>query len=262
MHPGVVRMKAIARSFVLWPGIDSDIGEMVRSCPECSRQRNAPTAAPLMPWPWATRPWQRVHVDFAEKNGNMFLVVAESHPKWLEVLLTKRTSAGSTITEITEITEMKKLFSAYELPESVVSENGPQFTAEEFETFLKLNGVKHVLCPPYHPASNGLVERNVQTFNNILAKADPRIPLQHRISDILFQYRNTPHCITGLIPPLSVTVSEESSPNKVNPAETEPANQGSRATAERKTTPCIIYQPVRMRNTREGEEKWRPGTVT
>ena len=56
MHPGMVRMKAIARSFVCWLGIDNDIKEMVRSCPECSRHRNAPTASPLMPWPWATRP--------------------------------------------------------------------------------------------------------------------------------------------------------------------------------------------------------------
>ena len=57
MHPGMVRMKAIARSFVWWLGIDSDIEEMVRSCIECSRHRNAPTAALLMPWPWVTRPW-------------------------------------------------------------------------------------------------------------------------------------------------------------------------------------------------------------
>ena len=34
-HPGVIRMKAIARSFVWWPGIDADIEDLVRACPEC-----------------------------------------------------------------------------------------------------------------------------------------------------------------------------------------------------------------------------------
>ena len=94
---------------------------------------------------------------------------------------------------------LRKLFAAYGLPESAVLDNGSQFTSEEFETFLKLNHVEHV-CPPYHPASNGLAERNVQTFKNMLTKADPRIPLQHRDSDILFQYRNTPLTITGRTP--------------------------------------------------------------
>ena len=47
-----------------------------------------------------THPWERVHVDFGEKNGKMFLVVADSHSKWLEVLLMKSTAAESTITEL------------------------------------------------------------------------------------------------------------------------------------------------------------------
>ena len=58
----------------------------------------------------------------------------------------------------------------------MVSDNGPQLTSEE--PFLKLNGEKHVLFPAYHPASDGLGKRNVQTLKNVLAKADPRIPLQ------------------------------------------------------------------------------------
>ena len=42
MHPGIVTMNSISRRFMWWPGIDSDIEEMVRSWSECSRQRNAP----------------------------------------------------------------------------------------------------------------------------------------------------------------------------------------------------------------------------
>ncbi|KAK2147790.1 hypothetical protein LSH36_535g01007 [Paralvinella palmiformis] len=154
MHPGIVRMKSIARSFMWWPGIDSDIEEMVQSCSECLWQRHAPPAVSFSPWLWVViRLWQRVHVDFAEKKV------------LIEVLIMNSTTAGSIVTEL------RKLFDAYGLLQSVVSDNRPQFTLEEFETFLKLNGVKHVLCPPYHQASNGLTERNVQTFNNMLANA-------------------------------------------------------------------------------------------
>ena len=189
MHPGIVRMKAIARSFMWWPGLDTDIEDLVRKCPECSALRNTPPTAPLIPWPWATHPWQRIHIDFAEKLGHNFLIVSDSHSKWLEVIHMNSTTSSNTITEL------RKLFAAYGLPQECVSDNGPQFTSAEFTTFLKLNGVRHILCPVYHGASNGQAERSVQTLKNMLAKANPNIPLQHRLSDILFQYRNTPHTV-------------------------------------------------------------------
>ena len=52
----------------------------------------------------------------------------------------------------------------------LISDNGPQFTATEFEDFLERNGVKHTWTPPYHPSSNGAAERNVQIVKNNLKK--------------------------------------------------------------------------------------------
>jgi transposase InsO family protein len=49
---------------------------------------------------------------------------------------------------------------------SIVSDSGPQFTSGEFENFTKQNGIKHYKSAPFHPATNGLVERFVQTFKN------------------------------------------------------------------------------------------------
>ena len=51
MHPGIVRMKAIARSYLWWPGLDADIESLVQSCLQCSKVKNMPPTAPLIPWP-------------------------------------------------------------------------------------------------------------------------------------------------------------------------------------------------------------------
>ena len=72
------------------------------------------------------------------------------------------------VTASKTIDELRKHFAAYGLPEQVVTDNGPQFIAEEFTLFLKQNGVKHLKCSPYHPSSNGAVERLVQSFKKSL----------------------------------------------------------------------------------------------
>ena len=43
------------------------------------------------------------------------------------------------------------------LPLELVSDNGPQFVAREFQKFLKMNYIKNTLCPPYHPFTKLMV---------------------------------------------------------------------------------------------------------
>ena len=79
----------------------------------------------------------------------------------------------------------------------IVSDNRPQFTSAEFEEFMKRNGIKHISTPPYHPASNGTVERLVQSFKQSLkASASSGLSMQRQLENFLITYQNTPHSIT------------------------------------------------------------------
>ena len=60
------------------------------------------------------------------------------------------------------IEELRKMLAKFGLPEMIVTDNGMGFVSEEFELFLRSNGIKHTTSAPYHPASNGLAERAVQ----------------------------------------------------------------------------------------------------
>jgi len=92
----------------------------------------------------------------------MFLIVADSHSKWLEVELMHSITSEATIENFRE------MFARYGIPQQLVSDNGPQFTLQEFSNFAKANGIKHTLVAPYHPRSNGQAERFVQTFKQFL----------------------------------------------------------------------------------------------
>jgi hypothetical protein len=64
-HPGVIRIKTLARSYVWRPGIDCDIEKLVKQHFGCQKNQNMPAITPLHPWEWPSSPWQRVHIDLA-----------------------------------------------------------------------------------------------------------------------------------------------------------------------------------------------------
>ena len=118
-HPGMTRMKALARMYVWWPLIDKDIEQSVQQCHLCQQQQAAPPVAPLQPWKWPSRPWVRLHMDFAGPfEGKMILVVIDSHSKWIEAYPTD----SSTSTKVIELS--RTLFSQFGIPEVLVMDNG------------------------------------------------------------------------------------------------------------------------------------------
>ncbi|XP_043229828.1 uncharacterized protein K02A2.6-like [Amphibalanus amphitrite] len=93
-HPGMRRMKSLARSIVWWPGIDAQIERVVQNCSPCQQSRPKPPHAELHPWAWPSRPWSRIHCDFAEpRDAGDGWELALS--KWL---LRQRTTPHSTTT--------------------------------------------------------------------------------------------------------------------------------------------------------------------
>ena len=189
-HPGMAKMKSLARSYLWWPGMDKNIEECVKQCDVCQQTRKDPPAAPLPPWVWPDKPWTRVHIDYAGPlEGKMFLLITDAHSKWVEIHATSSSTSSITI----EL--LRKTFASLGLPEVLVSDNATAFTSAEFSEFLHRNGVRHVRTPPYHPASNGLVERAVQSFKRIRNGS-----INTRLARYLFKYRSTPHTSTGMSP--------------------------------------------------------------
>ena len=123
----------------------------------------------------------------------MFLIIIDAHSKWLEVHPV--TSINATVT----IQHMRTIFSTFGLPEVLVTDNGPSFVSRKFEEFLRRNGIKHKTTDPYHPASNGLAEEVVQTFERGIRKMRTGT-LQDKIARFLLSYRNTPQRTTDIAP--------------------------------------------------------------
>ena len=104
-------------------------------------------------------------------------------------------------TSAATIEKMNLSFACHGLPVLLVTDIGSNCTSQEFETFLKSHGVRHVRTDPYHPASNGLFERAVHTFKTAMKKSGGKgESMETRLSKFLFQYKITPHSSTGVSP--------------------------------------------------------------
>ena len=191
----MVRMKMLARSYFWWSGLDADIEQKVKNCESCQRNAKAPSAAPLHSWEWPSRPWSRLHIDYAGPfEGHMFLV-GDAYSKWIEVFKTSSSTAAVTIQKLREY------FSVHGLPDIIVSDNGTAFTGEEFALFMSENGIKHITSAPKHRASNGFAERYVRTFKETMKKmGNEKESIDTKLSRYLLSYRTTPHATTGKTP--------------------------------------------------------------
>jgi len=195
-HQGIAEMKAVARSHVWWPKLDECIEQLAENCLPCQQVKNIPSPAPLNPWVWASRPWQRIciiRINFAgPMKGKTYLRLVDAHSKWPEVVEMSSTSAASTIQQL------PSLFARFGLPEHCVLDNGPPFNSQDFAAFMKSNGIKHICSSPYQPATNGWF---VQTFKRALVTSEGSgRPVHHHLASFLLTYRNTPHATTNHSP--------------------------------------------------------------
>ena len=79
------RTKAYAISYIWWPSVDSQMEEYLKSCESCQMFRNKPAHAPLHPWKFPARDWERIHIDYGTFDKKMLLIIIDSYSKWIEV---------------------------------------------------------------------------------------------------------------------------------------------------------------------------------
>ena len=260
-HIGIARTKSLARSYVWWPLIDLDIERVTKSCYQCEIHKNNPPQAPLNPWVWPDRPWQRVHMDFAGPFlGKMFLIIIDSHSKWIDVKIMNK------ITTVDTILELRDVFSTFGLPDTIVTDNGPSWTSEHFRNFLVYNGVEHILSAPYHPASNGLAERAVQLFKHAM-RTNTNGSLRERVYKFLTKYRSTPHSTTGLTPAeLMIGRKFKTHLDLLHPAlqtkvQKQQRMQASQHDKTSRSRDIGVSDDVLVRNYSKTGEKWIPGVI-
>ena len=119
-HLGISSTKALARSYIWFPGLDVEIEQMVKHCEACQMHQANPASSIPHPWTHPTGPWERIHIDFCAFNKCEWLIIVDAYSKWLEVV-----KMGQNTTSKKLIEKLREVFSHTGLPIVLVSDNGP-----------------------------------------------------------------------------------------------------------------------------------------
>lgn len=175
-HQGISRCCSRAQAAVWW---QQCIVNTVKQCVTCIK-KSPPAREPLITTTLPSYPWQRVATDlFIFKNMTYLLVVDyfSCYPVVIKL--------GNITTSTAVISALKSIFSQFGIPETVMSDNGPQYASQEFCDFSHSYNFSHITSSPYYPQSNGLAERGVRTVKQLLTDSSD-------VHMALLNYRSTP----------------------------------------------------------------------
>ena len=153
-HQGILKSRERARQSVWWPGLSEELEETVKNCSVCIKFQS-PRAQPLLPIRMPDLPWPRVGTDLFEWKKTNYLLMIDYFSRWIEIAKLKQTTSQCVIDHI------RSIFARHGIPETLISDNGPQYSAERY-------GFEHITSTPHFPQSNVEAERAVQTVKNLL----------------------------------------------------------------------------------------------
>ena len=182
-HCGIEGSLHRAHEGVYWPGMNSDLKEYFQKCGLCNSHGQKQQNETLMSHEATDRPFDKIGVDLFELNKCTYFLTVDYFSSFLEVdPLTSTTTAAI-------VRKLKGHFAHYGIPLVLVSDNGPQFSSQEFKKFVTEWDVEHRTSFPGHQQANGKAEAAVKTAKHIIGRAieskqDPYLAI--------LEYRNIP----------------------------------------------------------------------
>jgi len=184
-----------------WPQYFEDIKNYVSACDSCQRRGRSKSNNLLHPIP-VHSPFYQIGIDFVgplprTQRGKKYIIVAMDYlTKWPEARAVADATAEAASQFIYE-----QIICQHGCPQIILSDRGTHFNNNMIKSLMEKFKINHLLSTPYHPQTNGLVER----FNRTLCESLAKLSLKNNdwdryIAPTLFAYRTTKHSTTKIEP--------------------------------------------------------------
>ena len=163
-HSGPDACVRRARDILFWPGMSSEIKEKVKSYEVCNDFLAKQQKEPLMTHKIPDTPWSKVGQDLFSSSGETYLVTVDYYSDYFELDLLEEITAAAIIKTT------KSHFARHGIAD-MVTDNGPQYSSEEFSAFARTWEFVHTTSSPLHSQSIGKSESAVKIAKKMPKKA-------------------------------------------------------------------------------------------
>ena len=170
-HAGELRLRKTLLRRYWWKGMSKVVKEVVKGCRKCQLRKKLPRPpVPVSRMESVYKPFQRVHIDIithlpTTAKGNKNMITAEcALTKWPECRAVKEATAEATAEFVVE-----DIICRHGVPETITTDQGKQFESRLFKQMIKLLGARKMRTTPYHPQSDGAVERMHKIMHDIMS---------------------------------------------------------------------------------------------
>ena len=205
-HLGRERTLAAVRRRFYWPGMTDDVSRWCKTCVPCAKQRPGPGLG-RSPMQHVTvyGPMECLAIDIMGPlpetgNGNRFImVIGDYFSKWKESFAlpdhTAQTVADKLVTEFV---------CRFGVPHRIHTDQGREFESDLFREMCILLGISKSRTTPYHPQSDGMIERFNRTLQQMLSMFvdENRTNWDDHLPYVMMAYRSSVHDSTKCTPNL------------------------------------------------------------
>ena len=197
---------SLLRERFWWVGMAQRMMLSIRNCEKCCIFEAKPQILPMEPI-LCTKPLDLVHIDYVSMEVTMgikekpviknVLVVEDHFTRYTQAYVTNNHTAHPTARVL-----YNEFFSVFRFPRRLMSDQASELTGQVISELCDLLGITKIRMSPYHPQTNGAIERVHQTLRRMIAKMDPkkRAKWPSHLGPILIAYNVTQSLITGYLP--------------------------------------------------------------
>ena len=199
-HPSAKVTISLMTERFIWKNMKSDIRRMCKVCLNCQKSKiTRHVESGTQPFPQTANRLSHLHADIVgplppSKGYSHLLTIIDRATRWVEAIPITSTSAESCATGLIS------WISRYGIPDTLVTDNGANFTSKLLHSISTSLGFKLHHTTAYNPECNGIIERMHRTLKTALTATCQGIDWVNQLPWILLGLRTTPHSALGASP--------------------------------------------------------------